>query len=227
MGAWPGSWYFYHQVGLDFLSPGYQTTPWTWDYILPFHQRSRCTAKVVSHDSLWYDPCVWSIAPCIASDRDHRSFGNICLNKMTRSTAWYWYLRNLIFIIWLLLAINPNLLIYRFVFLPFISISYVLWQRTSPSSGQYVQEKVSYRKWWNFVWTLAMDIQAYIRVLHHSINLGYCITPSDYGLLPQDTSLRHPGLPSVLHHSVKSCDIQAYLGYCVTPSNYRLLPQDT
>jgi hypothetical protein len=35
---------------------------------------------------------------------------------------------------------------------------------------------------------------------------------SNYGLLPQDTSLRHPGL---------------YLGYCVTPSNYGLLPQDT
>jgi hypothetical protein len=33
--------------------------------------------------------------------------------------------------------------------------------------------------------------------------LGYCVTHSNCGLLPQDASLRHPGLPGVLRHSFK------------------------
>jgi hypothetical protein len=67
----------------------------------------------------------------------------------------------------------------------------------------------------------------------------YCVTPSNYGLLPQDTSLRdrveHPGLslhqttdfyPRIHRWAIVS-SIQAYLRYCVTPSSYGLLPQDT
>jgi hypothetical protein len=53
-----------------------------------------------------------------------------------------------------------------------------------------------------------ISIQAY---------LGYCITPSNYGLYPRIhrwENVSHPDLPWVLHHSI-------------TLSNYRLLPQDT
>jgi hypothetical protein len=58
-------------------------------------------------------------------------------------------------------------------------------------------------------------------VLRHSVKLR---------TLPQDTSLRHPGYlgycvtPSNygLYRRIHGWDIQAYLGYCVTPSNFGL-----